>query len=307
MSVDDDETLTNSAPTVASAIADQYVSSSGTTTVDLSSVFSDSDSGDTLTYSATTNVAVATVSVSGSTLTITGVSAGKAFVSVAAVDSKGASVGDEFWVTVGVVGGGTLTDMSLNVGESATHDLKKKFDGPSSMTFSASSSNTGKASTSISGGVLTVRAVASGSATVTVTATAGSDSKTVRFTVSVNTPPVVSNPIADLTMANGSTTTVSLANVFSDADNDALGLSVSAVNSDALTATLSGTTLTLEAKLHTIVSVRVIASDGKSQVQDTFAVTINSAPTVSSPDFGHDGIGWRDYQRGLRLDVQRRG
>ena len=43
---------------------------------------------------------------------------------------------------------------------------------------------------------------------------------------------------------------------------------------------MSGTTLSLTAKQHTIVSVRVIANDGKSQVQDIFTVTINSAPTV---------------------------
>ena len=37
---------------------------------------------------------------------------------------------------------------------------------------------------------------------------------------------------------------------------------------DALTVSVSGTTLSLTAKQHTIVSVRVIANDGKSQVQD---------------------------------------
>ena len=50
--VDDDETLTNNAPTVSSAIPDQAVASGGTGTVTLSSHFSDADSGDTLTYAA---------------------------------------------------------------------------------------------------------------------------------------------------------------------------------------------------------------------------------------------------------------
>ena len=271
----------NAAPTVSSAIADQYVSSSGTGTVALASVFS--DSGDTLTYQANSgNGNVATVAVSGSTLTITGVSTGSTEITVSAVDTANNSVGDTFLVYVGVTGGGTLVDTNLNVGSSATYDLKKRFDGPSSMTFAASSSDTNKVGTSISSGVLTVSAKAAGSATVTVTATAGSDSKTARFTVNVNRVPTVANPISDVTMANGASTTVSLANVFSDADNDALWLSASPSNSAALTASVSGTTLSLTAKQHTIVSVRVIANDGNSQVQDIFTVTINSAPTVAN-------------------------
>ena len=283
VTVNDDETLTNSAPTVSSAIADQYVSSSGTGTVALGSVFSDSDSGDTLTYQANSgNGNVATVAVSSSTLTITAVSTGVAEITVSAIDSRGASVADTFLVYVGVTGGGTLVATNLNVGASATYDLKKKFRGPSSMTFAASSSNDTNVGTSISSGVLTVSAKAAGSATVTVTATAGSDSKTARFTVNVNRVPTVANPISDVTMANGASTTVALANVFSDADNDTLGLSASPSNSAALTVSVSGTTLSLTAKLHTIVSVRVIANDGNSQVQDEFIVTINSAPTVAN-------------------------
>ena len=277
------DTDSNSAPTVSSAIADQYVSSSGTGTVALGSVFSDANSEDTLTYEANSgNGNVATVAVSGSTLTITGVSAGVAEITVSATDPHNSSVGDTFLVYVGVTGGGTLVDTNLNVGASATYDLKKKFRGPSSMTFAASSSNDTNVGTSISSGVLTVSAKAAGSATVTVTATAGSDSKTARFTVNVNRVPTVANPISDVTLANGGSTTVALANVFSDADNDTLRLSASASNSDALTVSVSGTTLSLTAKQHTIVSVRVIANDGKSQVQDEFIVTINSAPTVAN-------------------------
>ena len=284
VTVDDDETLNNSAPTVSSAIADQYVSSSGTGTVALSSVFADADSGDTLTYQANSGSdAVATVAVSSSTLTITAVRTGVAEITVTAIDSRGESVADTFLVYVGVTGGGTLVDTNLNVGASATIDLKKRFDGPSSMTFAASSSNDTNVGTSISSGVLTVSAKAAGSATVTVTATAGSDSKTARFTVNVNRVPTIANPISDVTLANGASTTVALANVFSDADNDTLWLSASPSNSAALTASVSGTTLSLTAKQHTKVSVRVIANDGKSQVQDEFTVTINSAPTVAIP------------------------
>ena len=91
-----------------------------------------------------------------------------------ATDSAGeSSPADVVNVTVGVVAG-NVHDRNRNVGERADAiDLSKKFWGPSSMTYSASSSDSSKVSTSISGSTLTVTAVAGGEATITVTATGG--------------------------------------------------------------------------------------------------------------------------------------
>ena len=94
----------NNAPTVANAIADQSVVVGSTLTVDLeasgSEVFADAD-GDTLTYTATSEApGVAAVSLSGTTLTVTGGALGTAAVSVTAEDPSGASVSDAFEVTV---------------------------------------------------------------------------------------------------------------------------------------------------------------------------------------------------------------
>ncbi|WP_446830353.1 fibronectin type III domain-containing protein [Candidatus Foliamicus sp.] len=94
----------NNAPTVASAITDQSVVVGSTLTVDLeasgSEVFADVD-GDTLTYTATSEApGVAGVSLSGTTLTVTGGALGTAAVTVTAEDPGGASVSDAFEVTV---------------------------------------------------------------------------------------------------------------------------------------------------------------------------------------------------------------
>ena len=284
VTVNDDETLTNSAPTVSTAIPDQAVSSGGSGTVTLSSHFSDSDSGDTLTYAAESAFpGVATVSVSGATLTITAVKIGRTPIYVTATDSKGeSSPADEVLVTVGVVAG-DVHDNKRNVGEQAdTIDLSKKFWGPSTMTYAASSSDSSKVSTSISGSTLTYTAVAGGEATITVTATAGSDSASFSFKVTVNTPPTVANTISDKTVAKDSTITVSLANVFNDADGDALTLRVYG-NTNALTLARTGTTLSITGKMHTTTGVGVGATDGKSpEVVTSFRVVVNSAPTVAS-------------------------
>ena len=69
--------------------------------MDVSAYFSDANTDDTLTYTAMSDMmSYATVSVSGSMLTITGVAAGSATVTVTATDSMGAMATQEIMVTV---------------------------------------------------------------------------------------------------------------------------------------------------------------------------------------------------------------
>ena len=100
----------------------------------------------------------------------------------------------------------------------------------------------------------------------------------------MNTPPKVANTISNKTVAKDSTITVSLANVFSDADGDALTLRVyGSNNANALTLARTGTTLSITGKVHTTAGVSVGATDGKSaEVFTGFRVTVNSAPTVAN-------------------------
>ena len=101
-----------------------------------------------------------------------------------------------------------------------------------------------------------------------------------------NSPPTVSNAIADATIANESGAhQASLSGVFSDADNDAL--TVTAVSSDETKATVSvssdQSTLTVAAKARGTATITVTADDGNGgTVEDTFAVTVKAAPVVAA-------------------------
>ena len=90
----------NSSPTASGTIADQTVTAGNTATVSVSGKFSDSD-GDTLYYVALSDdEPVATVSVSGANVVVTGVSAGTATITVTATDGSVPRPEQEFDVTV---------------------------------------------------------------------------------------------------------------------------------------------------------------------------------------------------------------
>jgi phosphoribosylformylglycinamidine (FGAM) synthase-like amidotransferase family enzyme len=90
----------NHDPTVADSIDDQVVGVAATKDVDVASNFSDADN-DVLTYMAESgDTTIATVAVSGSMLTITGVAEGTAAITVTATDPDGESASDAFDVAV---------------------------------------------------------------------------------------------------------------------------------------------------------------------------------------------------------------
>ena len=93
-------TAANRAPTVAAHVADQSVEEGAEVQVDISEAFSDPD-GDDLTYDAVSDAQdVATASVSGSEVTVSGVAPGTAAVTVTATDPAGLSATQAFTVTV---------------------------------------------------------------------------------------------------------------------------------------------------------------------------------------------------------------
>ena len=79
---------TNTAPMAVGTIADMTLKAGQTSSgMDVSGYFSDADMGDTLTYTANSDMTMyATVAVSGSMVTITGVAAGMATITVTATD-----------------------------------------------------------------------------------------------------------------------------------------------------------------------------------------------------------------------------
>ena len=168
----------NQAPMAVGSIPEQMVTAGEVVSLDLTSYFSDPD-GDALNYSATTSApAVASPTVSGSSLTIAGVSDGSATVTVTASDPGGLTATQNVSVTVerpntAPMASGTIPAQVMEAGKEVSFNLAEYFSDPDgdALTFAASSSDTDVATTQLSGSLLTIAGVAPGDATVTATAT----------------------------------------------------------------------------------------------------------------------------------------
>ena len=127
----------NQAPVAVGTIPPLTLTEGKTATVNVSSYFNDPD-GDALAYAAaTSNAAVASVSVSGSTLTIAAVAPGTATVTVTARDPGGLTVTQSMSVTVQAnqapVVVATIPPLTLTEGKTATVNVSSYFnerDGP---------------------------------------------------------------------------------------------------------------------------------------------------------------------------------
>ena len=145
---------------------------------DLAGYFNDPD-GDALTYRATsTDPSVAAATVTGSSLMIEAVAAGKATVTVIATDPGGLVAAQSTGVTVQSgnrmpTAVGSIPAQNLSAGTSVTVDVSAYFDDPDgdALDYEATSNNTGVVQVDVSGSGVTLTAVAEGSAGIAVTAT----------------------------------------------------------------------------------------------------------------------------------------
>ena len=145
--------------------------------MDVSSYFSDPDA-ETLTYSVpTADSAVATLSMSNATLTITPVAAGSKSVSVSARDPGGLSVTNTFSVSVvenrAPVTLGTISDQTLQVDGTFTVDTDTYFSDPDgdTLSFYYWSEDTSIVGISSDANGVTYTALAAGTASVKIRAT----------------------------------------------------------------------------------------------------------------------------------------
>ncbi len=308
------------APRVASAVADIGSLATGTSLeVALSRVFADADN-DTLRLSASSSAtAVATVSLAsgGSSLTVTGVAEGKATITVTARDSDGNQVADTFGVTVtpppnqAPTVASAISDTTIErEGGAKRVSLAGVFsdaDGDD-LTITAKSSAPAVAAVTVASdqSSLTVTAKKSGTATISVTADDGNDgsvSDAFTVTVATNAAPTVASPIADLSgLRVDDARRVSLAGVFSDADDDKL--TITAKSSDPAVATVSVATdqssLTVTAKQSGAATITVTADDGNGEtVSDSFTATVqaNNSPTVAAAITDVSGLRADDTRR----------
>ena len=285
----------NQAPAAVGTVPARTMTAGETATVDVAPFFNDPD-GDALTYVAvTSNAAVASVSVAGSTLTVVAVAEGSATVTVTARDPGGLEATQSAGVTVeranqAPAAVGTVPARTMTVGETATVDVAPFFNDPDgdALTYVAVTSNAAVASVSVAGSTLTVVAVAEGSATVTVTARdPGGLEATQSAGVTVaraNQAPVAVGAIPARTMRAGERANIDVALFFNDPDGDALTHTALTSNAAVAGVSLSGTIMTVVGVAEGSATVTVTARDpGGLEATQSANVTVeraNQAPVA---------------------------
>ncbi|WP_425153007.1 Ig-like domain-containing protein [Candidatus Palauibacter sp.] len=146
--------------------------------LNISSYFQDPD-GDPLTYRAeSTDPSRVSAAISGTDLTITGIAGGPASVTVIATDPGGLIAAQSGGVTVmaenrAPTAVGAISHQTMDAGTSLTVDVSSYFADPDgdALSYEATANNTDVATVDVSGSVVTINAVADGTATVSVSAT----------------------------------------------------------------------------------------------------------------------------------------
>lgn len=170
-----DPATLNEAPLPVGMVPPISVPAGEHVTVDVSAFFQDPD-GDPLAYGAsTTNALVAGASVSGSIMTVVGVSTGQAGGAIFARDPSGGEAVQAFAVEVPnqpPMATQSLPALSLTAGQVHQIDLSAHFSDPEGddLTFAVTTGNPLVAVGAISGSTLTVVGVTAGATTLTVTA-----------------------------------------------------------------------------------------------------------------------------------------
>ncbi|MYB97143.1 MAG: hypothetical protein F4X60_01105 [Gemmatimonadetes bacterium] len=289
-----ESTVPNRPPGAVGTVSERTVRIEETITVDLAPYFHDPDA-DPLTYTAaSSNAAVATASVAGSLVTITGVAVGSATITLTARDPDRLTATQQVGVTVRLANRAPrpvrrIPTQRLAPGRTATINASRYFDDPDDdpLTYSASSSNSGVARVSVSGSAVRIRAVATGSATITVTARDPSGlTATQRAAVRVqaNRAPEPAGTIPALELAPAETATVDASEYFTDPDGDALAYTAESSNSSVATASVSGSTVTITAVADGSATITVTAQDpgGLTATQET-GVTVTEGNRAPRP------------------------
>ena len=240
----------------------------------------DAFSGDLLMYSAvSSNPGVATVTVSGSVVTVTPVAVGMTTVTVTA-QNGGGDADQTFKVTVREPAApsavGSLDDLELVVGQPA-HPVQvaDAFAGDD-LTYSAASSTSGVAVVTTSGSVVSVRPLSVGMTTVTVTARNSLGQATQTFDVTVRNPnaPQAVGSLDDLTLVLGQPPhDVEVADAFT---GEALVFTAVSSNPGRASETVSGSVVTVTPVSVGTTTVTVTATNSAGTATQTFDVTVRN-------------------------------
>ena len=284
----------NRAPTTVGYITDVTLSNRGSSaTRSVSGNFSDPDN-DTLTYTVNSpNPSIATVSISGSTVTVAPVAIGSTGkIVVTATDPDGLTATQDFTAIVennpprrvGSIANFTL----FKNGKTRSIPVSGKFSDPNgdTLTYSASSSSTTVATASVSGSSVTVRSGATGTATITVTATDPYDATAKQtFTVKVlNRRPQYLGTIAKMTFHRGEgAKRTDVSDNFSDPDNDTLTFTASSSDTSVARASVTGSNVEVRPGALGTARITVTATDpDNAKNRHGFDVEVENRPPVVS-------------------------
>ena len=271
-------------PVVCGALPQQTIVVGESTTV--TACFDDSG-GHTLAYKVWTSDAdVVAVTGSGATVTVTAVSPGDALVTILA-DNNGLKAQQSMSVLVPnrpPLAIGQIEDREVVVGDSTTVDMSAYFSEPDGQVLSYTAAvDSSLLNASVVETILTVVAIAKGTATVTLTAMDPGGLNAVQsFLVLVpNRPPLAEGSVPEHTIEVADSAMVDISPFFSDPDGDAL--SYTAVASDTLVAAAavveSTITVTALAKGKAIVNVIATDIEGLTATQ-SFAVMVPNRPPL---------------------------
>ncbi len=280
----------NRAPMIADSVPEQLVFVGDTARLDLAAHFTDPD-GDTLAYGvASDSAGAASISLSGSVVTVVGLAEGSTTVTASASDPEGLSAELEFAVRVpnrAPVVTDSVPEQSLFVSDTVRVDLAAHVADPDGdeLTYEASSSASATASVSVAGSVVTVVGVSQGVASVTVTARdPGGMAVEFEFAVRVpNRAPVVTDSVPEQSLFVGDTVQVNLAAHVADPDGDELTYEASSSASATASVSVAGSVVAVVGVSQGAASVTVTARDpGGMAVEFDFAVRVpNREPVVT--------------------------
>ncbi|WP_423927927.1 Ig-like domain-containing protein [Candidatus Palauibacter sp.] len=279
--------MRNRAPQAVGTIPEQTLSVGEAATVELSSYFSDPD-GDALSYTAaSSNAAVAGVSVSGSSVVVTAFARGAVTVTVTARDPQGLLAQQRFQLTVpnrAPEAADAIPARTVFAGQTASVDASAYFRDPDGdpLTYTAVSSNPEVATATVAAATITIRAVTSGVATITVSASdpeGGAAQQTVQVIVPNREPQAVGT-IPEQTLSVGETAMVNVSSYFSDPDGDTLSYTAASSNAGVAGVSVSGSSVVVSALTRGVVTVTVTAHDPRGlAAQQRFQLTVpNRAP-----------------------------
>ena len=233
--------------------------------------------GEALTYEASSSDdSSATVSVTGSTATITAHKSGMASITFTATNTGGSAEQKVvLWLIESIPQAvGMLPDVTLTVGDDPVPvEFAHAFTG-SALSFSASSSAEGIATVSSTGTTAMVTAVAAGMATVTVTAMNSEGSADQNFVVTVeDVPPAAAVALPDISLfAGGEPVVVDVTSAFT---GTALVFGASGAG-DAVNVSIAGGHVTIAPLVEGEATVTVTATNTAGQASQSFSATVST-------------------------------